>query len=86
MCTQIASFHNHGEHERVVGLGEFVAVLNGNEFRTRHNDYEVVMPSPASSQWHATEKIPYPPVPPQVLAKRTVAEQVSVLCLFVFSS
>ena len=33
------AIHNHANNERTVGMGEFVAVLNGVEFRTRHNDY-----------------------------------------------
>ena len=33
------AIHNHANNERTIGMGEFVAVLNGVEFRTRHNDY-----------------------------------------------
>ena len=62
-------------------MGEFIAVMNGVEFRTRHNDYGLRMPHHTSKAWHAVQNIPYPDVPPQVLAKKTVDEQVSkVLC------
>lgn len=47
-------------------MGEFVGVLNGVEFRTRHNDYRLKMPSTTSTDWHATEDIPFPDVPPEV--------------------
>ena len=35
----IASIHNHANTVRTLGMGEVIAVLNGIEFRTRHNDY-----------------------------------------------
>ena len=60
------SMHDHSNNIRTVGLGEFVAVLNGVEFRTRHNDYRLNMPHGTSSEWHATEPIPFPDVPPEV--------------------
>ena len=41
----MASIHDHANNIRTVGMGEFVAVLNGVEFRTRHNDYRLYMPS-----------------------------------------
>lgn len=47
-------------------MGELLAVLNGVEFRTRHNDYKMRMPSRTSKDYGATEDIPYPAVPPQV--------------------
>ena len=36
---RLLSIHEHANNIRTVGLGEFIAVLNGVEFRTRHNDY-----------------------------------------------
>ena len=48
-----------------------VAVLNGVEFRTRHNDYKLRMPSTTSSDYGATEEIPYPDVPPAVSMSTT---------------
>ena len=55
-----ASIHDHANNIRTVGLGEFVAVLNGVEFRTRHNDYRLVMPSKTSSDYHKVEDVPFP--------------------------
>ena len=48
-------------------MGELIAVLNGVEFRTRHNDYKMRMPHRTSKEYGATEDIPYPEVPPQVI-------------------
>lgn len=52
-------------------------MLNGVEFRTMHNDYMLQMPSRHSRNYHATDKISYPPVPPSVKAKHTVPEQIA---------
>ncbi|XP_013410966.2 uncharacterized protein LOC106174113 [Lingula anatina] len=58
-------------------MGEFAAVLNGVEFRTRHNDYKFVMPCRRSKDFHCTEDIPFPDVPPEVKNKATVQEQIA---------
>ncbi|XP_067933093.1 uncharacterized protein [Watersipora subatra] len=58
-------------------MGELVAVLNGVEFRTRHNDYKMRMPSRTSKTYGATEDIPYPNVPPQVLSQPTLELQIA---------
>lgn len=58
-------------------MGEMVAVLNGVEFRTRHNDYRAYQPSLTSSDMDAYSEVEFPPVPPEVLAKETIEEQVS---------
>lgn len=50
-------------------------VLNGVEFRTRHNDYRLRMPS-SDRTYNKLVDIPYPDVPPAVLHKPTVLEQV----------
>ncbi|GFR88941.1 hypothetical protein ElyMa_004266900, partial [Elysia marginata] len=50
-------------------------MLNGVEFRTRHNDYSLYKPSTTSSDYHAGERIPYPDVPPAVTG--TVEEQIN---------
>ncbi len=64
---QIASIHEHANNIRTVGMGEFIGVLNGVEFRTRHNDYRLNMPHTSSTQYHAFEPVPFPDVPPEVL-------------------
>ncbi|CAG5136779.1 unnamed protein product [Candidula unifasciata] len=71
------AIHDHSNYDRTIGIGEICAVLNGVDFRTRHNDYKLVMPSQTSSIYHATEDIPFPDVPPEVLNKKTVEEQVA---------
>ncbi len=53
-------------------MGEVVVVMNGVEFKTRHNDYKLVMASTNSTQYHATESIPFPAVPEAVLSQPTV--------------
>jgi len=68
--------HNHANNERTVGMGEVTAVLNGVEFRTRHNDYSLSMPHTTSKKWGEMEKIPFPEVPPSVTDKVDVNEQI----------
>ena len=72
----IASVHEHANYDRTVGLGEFIAVMNGVEFRTRHNDYKLRMPSTKTNKYNELENVPFPDVPPSVKSKHTVAEQV----------
>ena len=74
--SRIVSIHDHSNNDRTVGMGEFIAVLNGVEFRTRHNDYRLFMPHRTTKDWHAREPIPFPDVPPEVLAKKSVDDQV----------
>ena len=57
-------------------MGEFVGVLNGIEFRTRHNDYRLYRPSTTSGDFHKQENVPFPEVPPEVLEKKTIGEQI----------
>ena len=73
---RLLAIHEHANNIRTVGLGEFIGVLNGVEFRTRHNDYRLYMPSQTSKEYHATEPIPFPEVPPEVKNKSTVDEQI----------
>ena len=44
-ANSMAAIHDHANNIRTVGMGEFVGVLNGVEFRTRHNDYRLYMAS-----------------------------------------
>ena len=76
-ANRLLSIHEHANNIRTVGLGEFIGVLNGVEFRTRHNDYRLYMPSRTSKDYHATDEIPFPDVPPEVKNKPTVDEQVA---------
>ena len=72
----VASIHDHADNMIVVGIGEIQAVLNGVEFRTRHNDYNLNMPSTTSSDYGATEAIQTPDVPPAVLNAGSVTNQI----------
>ena len=74
--SAVNAIHEHSNYDRTIGMGELVAVLNGVEFRTRHNDYKMVMPATDSNTYDETVPIPFPDVPPSVLAKSTVQEQV----------
>ena len=74
--NRLLAIHDHSNNIRTVGLGEFVAVLNGVEFRTRHNDYRLNMPNTTSKEYGAIEPIPFPEVPPEVKEKETVDEQI----------
>ncbi|XP_078367031.1 uncharacterized protein LOC144651043 [Oculina patagonica] len=69
--------HEHANDIRTVGLGEFNVVLDGLQFRTRQmNDYRLDMASRTSKDYHATEEIPFPEVPPEVRNKTTVDAQI----------
>ncbi|OWF50598.1 uncharacterized protein LOC110450222 [Mizuhopecten yessoensis] len=70
------AIHDHSNYDRTVGMGELIAVLNGVEFRTRHNDYKLRMPSRHSKTYNALEDLPFPDVPPSVRNKHTVVEQI----------
>jgi len=70
----VAAIHDHSNLARTIGMGEMVAVLNGLEFRTRHNDYKLRMPG-RNKTYNLMEDIPFPPVPRSVLNKHTVEEQ-----------
>nr|KAI8729674.1 mucin-17 [Biomphalaria glabrata] len=72
----MGAIHDHSNNQITVGQGEGQFVLNGVEFRTRHNDYQLRMPSPKSSAYHVMSEIPFPPVPRQVLDKPSVQEQI----------
>ena len=71
----VCNIHNHAEYKRLIGIGEFSAVLNGVDFRTRHNDYELYMPVNVKKPKNCVKPIEFPPVPPSVLKKRTVEQQ-----------
>ena len=71
-----AAIHDHANNKRTVGMGQFAAVLNGVEFRTRHNDYGLRMPSTSSGKYHEMEDITYPEVPPKVKNIVKIEDQV----------
>ena len=79
---QFLNIHDHANHRHTIGLGEFIAVLNGVEFRTRHNDYGLYKPSTTSKTYHEIEDIELPDVPPEVLSKRLVSDQIEEMRLW----
>jgi hypothetical protein len=72
----MVAIHDHSNNIRTVGMGEFIGVLNGVEFRTRHNDYRLYMASRNTSEYHKTDEIPLPDVPPEVTSKPNVTAQI----------
>lgn len=74
--NSMAAIHDHANNIRTVGMGEFTAVLNGVEFRTRHNDYRLYMPHTNSTKYHETENIPFPDVPDAVKQHLDVPGQI----------
>ena len=70
--------HDHANFRSTTGMGEIVAVLNGVDFRTRHNDYNNLCKPSArpNSTYHETEHFDYPDVPPEVTNKPNVSEQI----------
>jgi len=74
----ISGLHDHSNLINTVGMGEMIAVLNGLEFRTRHNDYKLRMPA-HNKTFNALQDVPFPPVPPSVLSKHTMEEQAQEL-------
>ena len=57
-------------------MGEFIGVLNGVEFRTRHNDFRLNQPHSTNGDYHAVEPIAFPDVPPEVLAQPNISAQI----------
>ena len=68
-----AAIHDHPNYERTLGLGEIVAVLNGVEFRTRHNDYPLKMRQENNGP---LVDIPFPDVPREVTQYTSVDDQI----------
>lgn len=72
---RVAAIHDHPEAERVLGSGEMAVVLNGIEFRTRHDDFLVQMRGSRKLGVGKTVDVPLPPVPPEVSKLRSRGAQ-----------
>ncbi|XP_059158289.1 uncharacterized protein LOC131942427 [Physella acuta] len=72
-----SGIHDHSQTANTLGMGEVTAVLNGVQFRTSHNDFQLRRPSTTSRTWLETEPIPPPPVPPSVLSLSNVTEAIA---------
>jgi len=73
---RFCAIHDHANYDRTVGMGEMLLSMNGVEFKTRHNDYKLRMPSTYPG-YNAMDEIPFSKVPPSVLNKTTVEEQIN---------
>ena len=69
--------HDHTNHDRKLGVGELDVNMNGVAFRTRHNDYNIQSKSKTSGDYGAVDDIEFPDVPPEVLKKKTLDDQVT---------
>ena len=58
-------------------MGEFIGVLNGIEFRTRHNDYALRKPVTNDKTLNKVEAIDFPEVPKSVTDKSSVDDQIA---------
>jgi len=74
--NSIASIHDHANNDRTIGMGELVVVLNGIEFRTRHNDYRLRMKSRSTTNYGEVDDIEFPDVPPEVKQHIDVKDQI----------
>ena len=75
-ASSFLQIHDHADYKYTVGMSEFIAVLNGVEFRTRHNDYGLFKPATNNMTYHAVVPIKHPDVPPEVLAQPTDHDQI----------
>lgn len=51
-------------------------MLNGVEFRTRHNDYLLRSPSRENETYQEVQELEFPDVPPEVLQFESVEDQI----------
>jgi len=76
-CGESFAAMYDSEYKNNLGLGEFVAVLNGVEFRTRNEDYELLQPVKDDTTYHKTVAIEHPSVPKEVVEAGSVADQIA---------
>ncbi len=73
----VLRIHDHAEFYKHMGMGKFTGLMGGTYFETRHNDYTLMMKSTTKKGYRELEEVHFPPVPPSVASKATVAEQVA---------
>eukprot|EP00111_Clytia_hemisphaerica_P017985 TCONS_00053240-protein len=71
-----AAIHDHSNNKKICGMGEFIGVLNGVEFRTRHNDFALRSAAYNDDRYEATKELEFPNVPQAVLNKESVEDQI----------
>ena len=69
------NMHDHCDRRGLVGFPEVDVVMNGIEFKTRHENYRLIRPKRRGTNVQYQDMI-YPQVPPEVLAKGSVEGQV----------
>eukprot|EP01060_Flectonema_neradi_P018700 TRINITY_DN255_c0_g2_i1.p1 TRINITY_DN255_c0_g2~~TRINITY_DN255_c0_g2_i1.p1 ORF type:complete len:1105 (+),score=243.10 TRINITY_DN255_c0_g2_i1:106-3420(+) len=84
VSSGVAGMHNHANTHHTIGMGEFGAVLNGVQFTTRHNDYSLreadynISLEQFTKSWPPpTRDVEYPDVPPAVLSRGSVSQQIA---------
>ncbi|XP_064645150.1 uncharacterized protein LOC135498698 [Lineus longissimus] len=76
--SSLAAMHNHANHIYTLGMGEVTAVINGHEFRTRHNDYQLRRRrDTGTGHYMSTAEIDLPEVPESVLNFTNVDDQIA---------
>ena len=59
----VMTIHDHSNYRSTVGLAELNMVMNGVEFKTRHNDYGLYQPATNDTTYDAVNDIEFPSVP-----------------------
>ena len=72
----VMAIHDHSDYRSMAGMGELNMMMNGVEFKTRHNDFNLKRPSTTDSSYNAVEEIEFPGVPPAVTDLPNVEDQV----------
>ncbi|XP_059157590.1 uncharacterized protein LOC131941971 [Physella acuta] len=74
--TNIAGMHDQYLKRNVMAFRPAQYVLNGVEFRTNTTYFSLMMPISTKLPYKGLREILFPPVPPEVLNKETVHEQI----------
>ncbi|XP_021353198.1 uncharacterized protein LOC110450204 [Mizuhopecten yessoensis] len=77
VSPRLANFYDIFNNREQLAISTNIFVMNGVEFKLPSQRYKLSMPSKTSRDWHKTEPIPYPNVPPSVLAKHNVSDQIA---------
>ena len=80
--TRYTRIH-HIKYACVVGMGEVVAVLNGVQFKSRHNDYALSSPSRTSDAYMQQQYIGYTLTPPRI-TRRILLYLSTTISLYIY--
>ena len=73
----VMTMHDHSNYRATLGMAELNVVMNGVDFKTRHNDYALVQPARDDSTYNALDEIEFPDVPPEVADLVDLDDQVA---------